>query len=155
MLVLAAVVGFVGPCFAQHNLKDQIVGIWQEGDSVVAAMYTESYQFFANGKFVFHTNSFDALERIKEIKGDYRLNADTLYLTATSRVELVGGTVQPGQPPVSGDWEIDDYTLKEIKQIPPPAVNYIIIEKCEKKSSNCLLFNKVPYYKTDSNPRNW
>jgi hypothetical protein len=142
--------------YSQTLKKENIVGIWQANTNIIGSGYQETYQFFINGNFIFHTNQNDGLQRILEIKGSYILVADTIYLKVKSTIEKIGGKICRSEiTTLSDSWEIIDCQLKEINQSSYEVQN-IIYEPCKDKSENCLILDKSnAYYRINKDPNKY
>jgi hypothetical protein len=126
-----------------------LVGVWQFGDPRVGNGLNQNFEFYSNGKFIFHVGKIgDDLVSTTQIKGKYRLLKDSLFFTFTSRVILIGGkigTVDHGLD--YGIFEFEGAKQKEILETNPkedidPTIITII-------SKNHIKINNEDYYKID------
>jgi len=151
ILLLIFVINIPNHC--QIIKEKSLIGIWQANTKIISSGYQDTYQFFSNGDFIFHTNQNDGLQRVVEIKGSYNLIKDTIYLEIKSTLEKIGGKiVRSDITTLSDSWEIIDCHIKEIKQ-PSDDIQNIILEPCKVKDETCLIFDKsILYYKINNNP---
>jgi hypothetical protein len=80
----------------------------------VAAGWSETYQFFENGKYIFRYSQMDCTKRLLSYSGTWELKGENkLILTMTSRTVLEGGTEVPSSG--SCDFEIEGGEVKTIE----------------------------------------
>lgn len=124
-----------------------LIGVWQFGDPHVGNGLNQNFEFYSNGKFVFHVGkNGDDLVSTTQVKGKYRLFKDSLFFTFTSRVILSGGkigTVDRGLD--DGIFEFEGAKQKEIFETNPkedidPVIIIII-------SKNHIKVNNEAYYR--------
>ena len=132
--------------FSQNSTKN-IVGLWQEKDSVVTSMYHDTYRFGLNGKFVFKPNEYDGLNRIVSLIGTYKIKKDKLLLLPSQMKELIGGyPIRSEITTLSDTWEIQGARIKIIKL--KKRVNQIANLKISQNGTFILIDNRI-YYKVD------
>jgi hypothetical protein len=91
----------------------ELVGIWQDSPQV-AAGWSETYQFFDNGKYIFRYSQMNCTKRLLSYSGTWELKGkNELVLTMTSQTVLEGGTEMPSSG--SCDFEIQGGEVKTIK----------------------------------------
>lgn len=132
--------------FSQNSTKN-IIGLWQENDSVVTSMYRDTYRFELNGKFVFNPNEYDGLNRIISIKGTYKIKKDKLILLPSHMKELIGGyPIRSEITTLSDTWEIQCAKIKTIKL--KKRVTQIANLKISQNASSILIDNRT-YFKVE------
>lgn len=91
----------------------ELVGIWQDSPQV-AAGWSETYQFFEDGNYIYRYSQMDCTKRLLSYSGTWELqNNNKLILTMTSRNVLEGGTVVLSSG--SCDFEIEGGVVKTIE----------------------------------------
>jgi hypothetical protein len=137
--------------FAQYLSEKEIVGVWQKGDSFIAAAYKDTYQFFADGHFIYNFSQFDEIGRIRNLDGWYKLHQDTLYTTIQFRTEKIDGLVRRGYMAYETEWVLDSARFAIVGQ--PESAE----ESCSLKILNngSMMFNKSPYWKISNDPNNY
>lgn len=129
-----------------------LIGVWQEGDSILSAGWEDAYAFFPDGKFDFYTSQYSYLTQIRSLHGYYRVSHDTLYTEIDSRTELVGGRVARGDPQIEGEWELDGGKWKVIKQ--RPRWEGISMTICTKGGARpCFSLMGDKFFKISDNPK--
>ncbi len=92
---------------AYSQVKNKLIGKWQAESAEVTSMYYDSYQFLANGKFIFEPNAYNGLNRIISINGTYKLKGDTIFMTPIFTKEVIGGfLIRSESTTLSDTWEI-------------------------------------------------
>jgi hypothetical protein len=71
-----------------HSLA--LEGVWQLIPEF-AAGWTDAYQFFADGRFVFHTSEMDCGTRLQSESGRWRVEDSAIVLITEERTTLEGG----------------------------------------------------------------
>jgi len=132
--------------FSQNSTKD-IIGLWQENDSVVTSMYHDTYRFELNGKFIFNPNEYDGLNRIVSLIGTYKIKKDKLILLPSQMKELIGGyKIRSEITTLSDTWEIQGAKIKTIKlKKRVPQIAYL---KISQNGTFILIDNRI-FYKVE------
>lgn len=93
------------------DIKD-LIGIWQDSPQV-AAGWSETFQFFEDGSYVYRYSQMDCTKRLLSYAGTWKLvGEDELRMTMTSRTILEGGSEVPSSG--SCDFEIQGGHVKKI-----------------------------------------
>lgn len=130
-----------------------VVGVWQAKHYEEPDAWPETYQFFADGTFVFNFSQYDGAKRILRINGKYSAENDSILLNIESTVEAVGGRLtRSSMTSMSGGWEVTDYSVQTIKQRnKEPEI--ISVRQCVTSyPKDCLLFDGINYFRMDKDP---
>lgn len=73
---------------------DDLVGVWQESPEVGSG-YSDHYVFYSTGNFSFNYNQMVCDKRTIRYSGTWKLQRDSLYLTASDKTVIVGGKLVP------------------------------------------------------------
>jgi hypothetical protein len=99
--------------------KSNLVGLWQDSE-LLAAGWSNVYQFFSDGTFRFNHNQMDCAKREVSRSGKWSLLKDKcLLLEITKREVLVGGHYEPATGSCAPDSELVD-AKSEVRNISPP-----------------------------------
>jgi len=71
-----------------------MIGIWQDSPEI-ASGYSDHYIFYSNGNFSFNYNQMVCDNRTIRYSGTWKLQRDSLYLTASDKTVIVGGKLVP------------------------------------------------------------
>lgn len=119
--------------FAQTESMS-VFGLWQAKQSDVTSMYLDTYEFLNNKNFVFHPNSYNGLNRIVGIIGNYKILRDSIYFSPKYTLELIGGYPIRSMITTEADsWEITNTKVKKIpckKTIQSALFRFCLEEKC-------------------------
>jgi hypothetical protein len=136
--------------------QNQLVGIWQIKTPKMGDALLKNFQFFNDGRYILHFDSYDDTKRIFSISGRYRLEKRHLFLSITSRKELVGGQLIKGSPGFQRDeFVLDEGQIQEIKQDDTAGSDPFFIAVCginKEGKINCIQIDNNKYYKLSSNP---
>ena len=131
-----------------------LAGRWQEKTPKVSSGYLGNYQFSDDGTFLYNTNEYFGLARIKSLEGNYTYNTQThvLSLTVLFVDEIAGGTIERSKESgeATDSWTINGGEIKKIKLI-KPAKTTINVEfgKSNNNEEQSVFFDKVKYYKVE------
>ena len=129
--------------------KNEIIGIWQEGNPDVAAGLGNAYRFYKD-KFVFQVSQFNSLSRLLKIKGKYEILDSVLILKVNKIVEAINGKYNYNSDEFNS-WSYDNYKSKEI-DYPLQEIRLTIV-RCTKQNNNiCVEINGIKYFRIDKNP---
>jgi len=82
--------------FNTSNLTNaEIIGVWQENDSLLASGLDNVYRFYNDSTFSFDVG-YGYLTRLLSLRGKYLINKNTLNLTVTETIESEGGEISFG-----------------------------------------------------------
>jgi hypothetical protein len=132
--------------------KLNIVGLWQENDSLLTAGLQNVYRFYPNGKFRFTVSSYDYLARLNSLYGNYKIKNNVLYLEVISAKEFVDGEITYGDEADYNDWAYKG-SKEKITKFKIPKVFDLEIKVCQNNSDiKCIRLNYLKFYKISSNP---
>ncbi|MGC3946373.1 MAG: hypothetical protein QM762_17945 [Chryseolinea sp.] len=141
-------------CSAQTSESKSIVGVWQADSHLESSAWPDTYQFFADGRFVFNFSQYDGAKRILRILGTYTFKERKIKLFVATTVEAVGGHLTRSTiTSLSDSWELVDYTIATFKQ-DPDEPEEISIKECKggDNPKPCALFDSRTYFRMDSDP---
>lgn len=141
--------------------EKNIIGVWQfNSDVLVSTSYKaatnlidKNFRFYGDGKFVLTFKSEDHINRLRIIRGSYRLANGLLYLKIVSHDEIVGGELE-----ISGTSnELFDIYGGKLKTIINKESDErpLYIARCkttEMTNSLCIQIENEKYYKVSDNP---
>lgn len=161
LVLLPAIAFSVSLCYAQSNLSKQsripfatinLVGVWQENDTIEGSGLLQNFQFFNDGRFELNLcNPNEDIRDIIAIKGRYRLIGDSLMVTILSKNVIIGGQINlDGGGSETKMFTIEGGDIKEIyienpKELSDPLYITII-------SPKCIRIENEIYYKISSDP---
>jgi hypothetical protein len=71
--------------------KKYLIGTWQRNDSIIGSGLNQNFEFFEGDTFVLNVgNDEDDVRNVTQLKGKYRIIADSLFFTITSRTVVDG-----------------------------------------------------------------
>ncbi len=74
----------------ETNTDNYLVGIWQDSE-MMGSGWSDHYNFYPDGKFVFYYNQMDCAKRTVKKSGSWLLENGRLVLTTTKMEKLIGG----------------------------------------------------------------
>lgn len=95
-----------------NSKKNDLIGVWQN-INVVAAGWSNAFQFLANGKFIFHTSQMDCESRNRSFSGAWKVEQGYLFLEASSEQIIVGGELVEAMGSCGTDKDIEGGVLEE------------------------------------------
>jgi hypothetical protein len=140
----------------KHIDKEYLIGLWQIDDSIVGDVLDKNFRFYTNDTFKLTEDEYDDLNRIRIIRGIYRLDTSWLILKVKNHDELIGGKLVPGYMGV----QFQEFVIRggEIKTIDDSDIGdaKIWIQNCDAplQGHNCesILIGSNEYYKISNNP---
>lgn len=75
-----------------------LVGIWQADNPIMAAGWSDNYQFFSDGTYRFNFTQMGEANRTPTLFGQFSLSGNTLTLRQTGEVRIEGGEIEQGSP---------------------------------------------------------
>ena len=119
LAVVVAILAWSTPeATAQTGQSDvSLTGIWQDTPEI-ASGWSYTYQFFADGRFVFHYNQMDCESREVSYSGRWAVQGNSLILSVTQRKVLVGGHFEPANGSCGTDRELVGARLRTIEVKP-------------------------------------
>lgn len=76
----------------------KFVGIWQDSPEI-ASGWSDTYQFFENGNFVYRYNQMVCDNRTLNYAGSWTVSGDKINNTVTEKTIIVGGKLVPSYEP--------------------------------------------------------
>lgn len=151
--ILVISVLYVLYCYPQHEkiiYENDLVGVWQEQDSIVAAGLKDSYRFFQDKNFIFETSRFNYVSRLNKIQGKYRLKENILFLKIEKITENLGGILCFGD---NNYWEFENESTKTYQNNDCGEIDFdISIILGKNKEIKMIKINNINFYKISSNP---
>src|SRR5690242_18226066 len=75
------------------SIKD-LIGVWQVNSPVISSAYQATFQFYANGKFVYNVSGYADLNPLSNVSGSYRLTDSAVSLKIEEYSILSGFKIQ-------------------------------------------------------------
>ncbi len=69
-----------------------LIGVWQD-TNIMAAGWSDAFQFFPDGRFVFNHSQMDCTKREIRYAGNWKVNKGILILLVTEREKVEGGNI--------------------------------------------------------------
>lgn len=132
--------------------KLNIVGVWQENDSLLTAGLQNIYRFYPDGQFRFIVSSYDYLSRLIGLYGNYKIKDNILYLKVTSAKEFVGGEITYGDEADYNNWAYKGSKEKITKYKIPKEFDLEIKVCPDDIEIKCIRLNYLKFYKISPNP---
>ena len=139
-IVLCVLIQFAGVAISLGQHQDvtgqSMVGVWQKGTKVMAAVWGDCFLFYPDQTFRFYFRPTQFTEnQIIGVRGRYRIKSDSIYFLPVAIEEMVG-------------------TKREvIKQVDPDAQAASIREV--DGTTQSLSINGVRYYKMREKPEQY
>jgi hypothetical protein len=105
------------------KLKRELPGIWQDVEENASA-WSNTYQFFGDGHFVFNYSQMDCAKRELSYSGHWKAIESTLQLSIEQRTVLVGGTFEKALGSCASDLELVDGEKKFVDD--PAPSNHVL-----------------------------
>lgn len=130
--------------------KKDITGVWQDLP-MAASGWSDTYQFFANGKYIFNYSTMDCEKRIIRHLGEYKFQSDTSILLITkTRTIIEGGKLVPAMGSCGTDFQLEDGIIKEIQLTNPEktqlSISSIVPDK-ENLDKDKIVVNGVSFWR--------
>ena len=140
--------------FAQQIKTLDLVGTWQFESPKIGSALLKHFKFYKNGSYTLGFNEYNNNNRIISIEGKYKVENDTLYLTASKRYERVGGHLSYGDLGIQdNEFFLEGCTIKSFKEPNPSEwLNFdkIIVDNHKKIPVLIIIANK--YYRVSKSP---
>jgi hypothetical protein len=104
-----------------------LVGIWQDSPEI-ASGWSDTYQLFADGNFVFHHNQMDCKKREVSYAGQWKVQGNSLKLSVTQRTLLVGGHFEQARGSCGTEIELKGAQQKTYEVKPSQLITLTISE---------------------------
>src|SRR5262249_45104927 len=108
---------------------DEVVGIWQDLN-LIAAGWSNTYQFFKDGTFVFNHNQMNCLKRELWYSGRWKILGNDIHLTIEKRKVIIGG--RKGDDPVCGPAILEGKEVTKLVQPPEERILHLGNVRIEK-----------------------
>lgn len=127
-----------------------IAGLWvKDTTTMTKNKLSERYIFKANGEFVYKVSDYDGLNRIREIKGKYKIGDNgTLVFIPIAMKKINGGKiVMDKKRTTNNGWTIfnGDTVNISLKQVEPVEVN--LVRRISRGAKPTLEIGYYNYYK--------
>ncbi|MBI5324391.1 MAG: hypothetical protein HZB41_03790 [Ignavibacteriae bacterium] len=136
------------------DFRKEIIGTWQENDSVISAGYQNLFRFYKDGKVTFHVSDYNNISIIRSVEGEYKINKDSIYLKILYVNKFLNGTVRFGEFNDIDDmplvFEGDSLTKENIKEPYFQPIPYKI--ELKKRKSFSIDIGGFIYYKLNDDP---
>ncbi len=152
ILLIFMLLPFKNPLAQNIEIEKNIIGVWQENDSLVSSGLKNVYRFYSNGKFRFDVSSYNYLSRLISLSGKYKIRNNSLYLRVLEIKEAKGGEITYGDEADYNNWNYYNYKEKVITCNPAKDFSLRIKICAESKDVKCLRLNYLKFYKISSNP---
>lgn len=96
---------------ATQNLKGDLVGVWQDSPGM-AAGWSNTFQFFPDGRFTFNISQMDCAARERSYSGSWSIVRGKLVLRITERTVIEGGRLVQATGSCGSTFEIEDGTVR-------------------------------------------
>lgn len=94
----------------------EFVGIWQDSPEI-ASGWSDTYQFFDNGDFVYRYNQMICDKRTLNYSGTWEIVGDKIEVTVSEKTIVVGGKLVPSSESCGSDYEIEGGEEKKERNI--------------------------------------
>lgn len=131
-----------------NNIEKSLIGFWHMIPDMPSG-WAETYSFFPNGTYVFHTNSMLCSERTISIEGSWNHKDGILTLVQKEKTHLIGGKLEPAFGSCFDDYELVDAKQIESKIEPNTTVKIKLMEIEKDERFNNILSNKITLNKTE------
>ena len=141
---------------AAGHANTPLVGVWQDAPAMGSG-WSNAYQFFSNGTFVFHGSQFDGEKREVSRAGTWRVRENKLYLSVTRRTVIEGGRRKKALGSAGTEYEIVG-GIRRVKKVAPPQRSVLPLSAIGKDPANKRLvvrFGKARYWKFGDDPRRY
>ncbi len=137
--------------------KQELIGIWQNAPSM-AAGWSDNYQFFQNGKFVFHYNQMDCAKRVISYSGTWTVIGKQLKLTVLQKEVIEGGKLVEATGSCASKLELVDGEYKTLK-LNKPQLQVLNLSGFQRDSKNLdrhlIKINDKKFWKFRDNPNEY
>jgi hypothetical protein len=133
--------------------QKDIIGLWQQNESMLTSGLDNVYRFYSDGKFSFDVSSYNYLSRLRSLNGEYKVQNNILYLKVLEVKEVVGGEVTYGDEADYNNWNYEG-SKEKVTIYKKPKEFSLSLELCkESKNMMCIRLNYLKFYKIDANPK--
>lgn len=126
--------------------QNELVGIWQEKSETLGSGLMQNFHFFSDGTFILNLgDDGDDARTLTQIKGKYRLNADSLHFTIFSRT-IVEGEIGISDMTSLSIFSIQNGKIRELQESDPKEINapcYVTTYSRVKIKLNNELYYKI------------
>jgi hypothetical protein len=92
----------------------EFIGIWQDSPEV-ASGWSDTYQLFENGEFIYRYNQMICDKRTLSYSGTWDVTGDKLKITVNERTIVEGGKLVPSPEWCGSDFAIEGGEKKKVK----------------------------------------
>lgn len=135
-----------------------IVGVWQDSDCIGSG-WSDTYQFFLDGTFIFHSNQMDCSSRLISHSGKWTSQNNTIQLTIIEKTVWEGGKLVKtnGDGSCSSEFELVGAIMKTY-QLSSPVQDQIQMNNIsyeQELGRKTMLFNGVRYWRMSVLPEDY
>jgi|SRR5215510_474556 len=105
------------------QLKRELSGIWQDVE-VNASAWSNTWQFFGDGRFIFNHSQMDCAKRELSYSGHWKAMGPAIQLSIEQRKVLVGGKFEKALGSCASDLELVDAEERVVDE--PVSNNHIV-----------------------------
>jgi len=140
---------------AQEKVEEKLIGIWQASEAMGSG-WSDTYRFFDNGKFIFHTNQMNCAAREISNSGTWKIEGNKIVLLIAERVTMVGGKLVPATGSYGSEYEPEGAKEKTVKN-KTPARKVFVFGKFKKDDLDrrTVIFGKTRFWKYDTDPKQY
>ncbi len=134
----------------------EFVGIWQDSPEV-ASGWSDTYQFFDNGEFIYRYNQMVCDKRTLDYSGTWELtDTDKLKIIVNEKTILEGGKLVPSSESCGSDYEIEGGEEKKVKDSKTYTIKLSAISVDKKKRDlKTRTFDGKAFWKLEDNPEKY
>ena len=142
-----------------NKISSSITGIWQINLPVMSVDWFETYQFFADGRFIHNKNQIDHTERINSYSGTYSISNSEIKITKLEKTIIMGGEIMGPKSHEfieGGEITTVKYNPSEINTfrfIPPERFNLSLSES--EWYTYKIIINGETYFKMRNDPKDF
>ncbi len=140
---------------AQSNTKEKLVGVWQASEAMGSG-WSDTYRFFNDSKFIFHTNQMNCAAREISNSGTWKIENNGIVLMIKERVTMVGGKLVPVTGSCGSKYEPEGAKEKTVKN-KTPVRKILSLGKFGKDDLDrwTVLFGKIRFWRYDTDPKKY
>lgn len=134
--------------------QNELIGVWQKNTSLITSGLEAFFRFYRSGKFIYNRSSYDELNPLLSIYGNYKLvDSNALGLKVDSSKQLIGYQIIAA----SSGFQFGTFVLFGGKMVTTPqkgtGYEFHDISVYRKgKQIKCIVIDNDKYYKLSNNP---
>ena len=131
-----------------------LIGVWQEKDSIVGSGLRAFYVFLPNNSFYYFTNGYDNLNPLVNISGTFAIKNESINFKIKKYKIRTDFNIISTEPAWKfGEFAIDKGGLKEVINKDTSEIVHSI-KSCNLKSKNrkCIVINNVKFFRVYDDP---